>query len=196
MATTKKRPPNKTQFGHVMIDLETLGTTADCMILSIGAVRFNEKEIDDEAFYRVVTIESNMDSYRTFSGSTIRFWMRQGGAARADLFSEDAAGNPIGVELGTMLAEFRKWFSETPDALAYGNGSDFDLAILSHAYGQIGQKAPWKFWNSACFRTIKRDAKHVPVPPKEGTAHNALADAMNQARHLQAIWSAAKKVVA
>jgi exodeoxyribonuclease VIII len=191
MAT--KKANKAVTFGHVMIDLETLGKVADSAILSIGAVRFNGHEIDDDAFYRVITIESNLDSYRTLNASTIRWWMRQDEAAKRDLFAEDSAGHAVGGELTPTLNEFRKWFSETPDAKAYGNGSDFDLAMLAHAYSQLGQDAPWKFWNSTCFRTLKSQpaARAVPKPALPTVAHNALADAHAQALHLQAIWRAA-----
>ena len=65
-------PPKKEKFDHVMIDLETLDTLPHAVILSIGAVKFNEKNIDDGAFYRVITIQSNLDEHRTISPSTLR----------------------------------------------------------------------------------------------------------------------------
>lgn len=40
-------------MNHLMIDLETLGTSADAVILSVGAVKFDleSDKIDDEGFY-------------------------------------------------------------------------------------------------------------------------------------------------
>ena len=47
----------------VMVDLETLATSADAVILSIGAVRFDLEtgEIDDAGFYASISVESNLD---------------------------------------------------------------------------------------------------------------------------------------
>ncbi len=57
----------------IMLDLETLGTTADAVILSIGAVKFNLEtgKIDDEGFYRSVSVESNLDLGRRISEDTL-----------------------------------------------------------------------------------------------------------------------------
>lgn len=46
-----------------MIDLETLGTSADAAVISVGAVKFDLEgsKIDDEGFYSSVSIESNLD---------------------------------------------------------------------------------------------------------------------------------------
>lgn len=184
MATKKKAVPEK--FDHVMIDLETLDTLSHGVILSIGAVKFNEKTISDEAFYRVLTIESNLEEHRTISPDTIRWWFKQDAAAKG-VFSE-----PNQVTLGLALAELRTWFGTDYQAdftKVWGNGADFDISMLAHAFGTQG--TPWKFYNVRCFRTIKsmEAARAVPKPANAG-AHNALYDAMAQAQHLQAIWAA------
>jgi inhibitor of KinA sporulation pathway (predicted exonuclease) len=38
-----------------------------------------------------------------------------------------------------------------------------------------------------CFRAVKNLFKDVIAPPKTGTHHNALDDAINQTKHLQKI---------
>ena len=64
---------------HVMIDFETLGTAADSVIMSFGAVRFDIEsgEMDDEAFYRSISIESNLEKGRRIDESTLIWWMDQ-----------------------------------------------------------------------------------------------------------------------
>ncbi len=50
-------------LNDVMVDLETLGKRAGCVIASIGAVKFDPKTgfVDtDNSFYRVITVESAM----------------------------------------------------------------------------------------------------------------------------------------
>lgn len=178
--------PKQEKFDHIMLDLETLDTAVHGVILSIGAVKFNEQTISDEAFYRVVTIDSNLSEGRTISPSTLRWWLDQSDKAKAVF---DA---PNKVTLDLALAEFRTWGGdplEWDHNKVWGNGSDFDCAMIAHAYGQQG--APWKFYNTRCFRTIKSmaSAKAVPKPENQGV-HNALFDALAQAQHLQAIWAA------
>lgn len=184
-------PPKKTsilpeKFDHVMIDFETLHTLAHAAILSIGAVKFNEQNIADDAFYRIITIDSNLAEGRGVSESTLGWWLKQDEKAKA-IF--DA---PNKVTLDLALAEFRAWFGTSHEAdhvKVWSNGASFDIPMMAHAYGNQG--TPWKFYNERCFRTIKnmQAAKNVPAPVNQG-AHNALYDAIAQAQHLQAIWKA------
>lgn len=169
-----------------MIDLETLDTSPTAAILSIGACRFNEDEIANNGFYRAVTIQSNIDEGRTISGDTLAWWMGQGERAKA-VFTDKTA-----VPLSQALDELREWIGtplQQKNARVYGNGSDFDIAILNHAYLSGKQTPPWQHWNVRCFRTIKNEPKARAVQkPDNALAHNALFDAIAQAQHLQAIW--------
>ncbi len=70
----------------------------------------------------------------------------------------------------------------------WGNGADFDNAILAHCYSRLGRPAPWKFWNSRCYRTLK---SFSPVRGKRiGVHHHALDDAKTQAADAMAIAAA------
>ncbi|NQW82286.1 MAG: 3'-5' exoribonuclease, partial [Polaromonas sp.] len=62
-----------------MVDLETLGTVADAVILSIGAVKFDldSDAIDDDGFYASISIESNQETGRRIQEDTLIWWMGQ-----------------------------------------------------------------------------------------------------------------------
>lgn len=170
---------------HIMVDLETLGTTADAVILSIGAVRFDldSDEIDDAGFYAGISIDSNLELKRRVQEDTLLWWLKQNDAAQS-VFHEPKQ------TLANSLDELADWIA-TPDHFMWSNGADFDLPMLAHAYSQIHSELPWKFWNSRCMRTYKGlpQAKNVNVP-RQGTHHNALHDAIHQARQVQAIQRA------
>lgn len=171
-------------FDHIMIDNETLSTAVDAVILSIGACKFDANGIANDGFYRAITIQSNLDEGRKISPSTLRWWLDQSAKAKAVL------DDPTAVSLGQALDELREWIGPNwQNKLVYGNGADFDIAMLGHAYGL--QDPPWRFFNVRCFRTLKSSAaaKRVAKPVNAG-AHNALFDAVAQAQHLQAIWKA------
>lgn len=167
---------------HIMVDLETLGTVADAVILSIGAVKFdlNSDALDDLGFYASVSIDSNSSYKRRIQEDTLIFWMRQTAEAQK-VFHEPKSSLPAALE------EFSDWVG-TDDYTMWSNGADFDLPMLAHAFAQCGIDVPWKFWNSRCFRTYKNlpQANGVAFTPV-GVKHNAMTDALNQARHLQAI---------
>lgn len=167
---------------HVMVDLETLGTTADAVILSVGAVKFDldSDRIDDAGFYASISIESNLLKGRRISESTLIWWMGREAAAQT-VFTEPKS------TLETGLIELSDWLGED-DKYIWACGADFDTPMLAHAFTQHQMEVPWKYWNSRCFRTYKNlpHAAQVNFVP-EGTKHNALTDAFNQARYLQLI---------
>lgn len=170
---------------HIMVDLETLGTVADAVILSIGAVKFDldSDRLDDNGFYASISIESNLVHDRRIQEDTLSWWLGQSAEAQG-VFHEEKQG------LGEALVRLSDWIGDD-DYQVWSNGSDFDIPMLAHAYTTLGMKIPWKFWNSNCFRTYKKlpGAKLLRVP-FVGTKHNALLDAVHQARTAQAIQKA------
>lgn len=170
---------------HIMLDLETLGTAADAVILSIGAVKFdlNSDAMDNEGFYASVSIDSNLEFKRRIQEDTLIWWLKQSPDAQ-NVFHEAKQSLPSALE------ELSDWIGNM-DYNVWSNGADFDLPMLSHAYTQVGMEVPWKFWNSNCFRTYKKlpGAKGA-VLPGGGVKHNALDDAVSQARSLQSIQHA------
>jgi DNA polymerase III epsilon subunit-like protein len=167
---------------HVMLDLETLGTVADAAIMSIGAVRFDleSEKIDDNGFYASVSIDSNLEYKRRIQEDTLIWWMNQGESAKG-VFNESKQTLP------TALTDLADWIGDS-EVHVWSNGADFDLPMLAHAYVSLRMEVPWKFFNSRCFRTYKNlpGAKNVRIP-FEGTKHNAMFDAVHQAKTAQAI---------
>jgi hypothetical protein len=167
---------------EVMIDLETLGTAADSVILSIGAVRFDSEGGElGEVFYRRVDIDSCLFYGLHVKGRTLLWWLEQSEKAREAIYSED------GISLFDALSDLSDFIQEGDRV--WGNGAAFDNAILAYAYSQTGIPTPWPHYNDRCYRTIKNLVPDVRKPTFEGIEHNALDDAINQAKHLQAILS-------
>ncbi len=174
----------------IMLDLETLDTDVTGAIIAIGAVRFNETEIDNDGFYRVIKIQSNIDEGRTISGTTLSWWMDQTEKAKA-IFKDPAA-----ISLTQALDEFMVWVGPPKHVRMWGNGADFDCSMVKHAYRSGQQDPPWVFWNTRCYRSIKDTAIGRKVPKVEPTiAHHAMYDALAQAQTLQAIWKLEKELV-
>lgn len=181
---------------HIMFDCETLATTSDACIMSIGAVKFDleSDEIDDAGFYASISVDSNLELKRRISEDTLIWWMKQGPAAQG-VFHEAKQ------TLREALLDMTDWMGKEKFHV-WSNGADFDLPMLAHAFTQCGIEVPWIFWNSRCFRTYKNlpGAKAIRTPAT-GVKHNALSDAVQQVQTLQAIhkalfMSASKKVTA
>lgn len=169
------------RMNNIMIDNETLGTTSDAVIMSIGAVRFNlEGDIDESGFYSSISVDSNLEHGRAIHEDTLIWWLDQPAEARK-VFKEPK------VTLEQALMDLID-FVEDGDII-WSNGASFDIPMLEHAFRQLDLTAPWKFFNSRCVRTYKA----LPGAEKVGkptTSHNALRDAIDQARYVQDIHKA------
>lgn len=168
---------------NIMIDLETLGTKPGSIIVSIGAVKFNETDIGD-TFYEAIDIDSSQANGFQFSGKTIQWWMDQSDEARA-VFDQ-------GSDVMVVLDALRDFFDHD-EYRVWGNGSTFDNVLLTEAYHLCGWEAPWKYWHNMCYRTVKYMNPDI-VRVDSGIRHNALDDAINQVRHLQTIIASNNKI--
>lgn len=166
-----------------MLDLETLSTEANAVILSIGAVWFDPhgdqfskvaedpeyKAVDYKGdpypyglfhlcFERAIDIQSSIDIGRSISASTLKWWLTQPAEAQKAAFNGEAtlreALNDF-ADFVKMVANNWPTGSEKPDDVCvWGHGPSFDNAILANAYRQLGYDTPWNFWNDRCDRTF------------------------------------------
>jgi exodeoxyribonuclease VIII len=166
-----------------MVDLETLGTKPNSVILSIGAVTFdpeNAKEDFSNTFYVSVDPESCQRYGLVIDASTVMWWLKQSKEAQESLFKD------VTVDLPSALGQFAYWYSRLKGKV-YGNGAAFDNTLLANAYATCNLKTPWAFWDDRCYRTVKANYPKIKADIFEGTKHDALSDAVHQAKHLYKI---------
>ena len=161
---------------HVMHDLETAGTVAGCQVFSIGAVRFAADGLHEE-FYAVPELDTQIALGLTQDPDTMAWWADQTEAARVVLTQEAK------LDFREVLTAYRRFLKQWPDVRVWGNGSDFDNAIVAKCYKVADVALPWKFWHSRCYRTLKSMSTASGLQ-RVGTYHNALDDAKTQAAHL------------
>jgi hypothetical protein len=168
----------------LMIDMETLGTHPGSAILSIAAVPFDSTATAAMAsistFYEKI---SPRDPVLSKDPETVKWWDAQDTTAKVEAFS--------GIKsLHQVLVEFSWYFQSLGPAeniYIWGKGADFDPVLLAAAYDKCDLLVPWKFRNVRCFRTLEALFLRV-THVFEGVRHNALADAVNQARHAEKIF--------
>lgn len=177
---------------HIMLDLETLDVSSSALVLSIGAVAFDPYTTAiGETFYLELTddLVEQQTHGRTISGKTVQWWMQQSAIAKR-VFSEHTLVQRVSTR--EALERFSVFVSAHGDQHAeiWGNGADFDNIILGTLYDDFGMKRPWSFGRNRCYRTLK----NLPLATKNpkavhGVEHNALDDAITQAKHLQEIFA-------
>lgn len=171
-------------MSEIMIDTETLGKRAGCVILSIGAVEFDKTKIIKEFEVHIDTDDS-VKRGLSIDVSTVMWWLEQDKTAQQALLARS------NMKVETALRAFNDAFNFKGKKV-WCNGASFDFPIMNAAYQAVGLEAPWDFWNEMDMRTIKNAVgrtkwKDVSIPPT--IAHSALADAISQAKTLQKIFA-------
>ena len=172
---------------RIMVDLETISSKSNASIVSIGAVYFDQDEVYlDKTFYCVVDSVGGVIKYgRHKDPNTMKWWAQQSPEAKAVLVDKSA------LDLKDALNAFSLFAGDTGSVMLnpemWGNGADFDCVILGNSYEACKMHKPWSYANNRCFRTLKNEIKLKPgqFVPREGTHHNALDDAIYQAKVAQ-----------
>jgi exodeoxyribonuclease VIII len=157
---------------ELMIDLETLGTGNNAAVAAIGAVFFDKDGLH-RSFYRAIDL-NDAGKYGTIDGGTVKWWLQQEHDARAELYLATA---PLVV----VLQDFAD-FINNEAAGVWGFGATFDNVILRSAYTATKVACPWHFRIDRCFRTLAAMNPNVLWEPRVGVHHNALDDAVTQAK--------------
>ena len=173
---------------HLMIDLETMGTNTNAPIVVIGAVFFDPETGEiGPVFYIVISLTDAMNTGAVPDGGTIEWWLKQSSEARAAILTDQ-------VKMKDALLRFREFVNEHSDekfVQVWGNGATFDNAILRTSYERLDIPCPWHYSNDRDVRTIVEMGKITDfnarsVIPFEGVRHNALDDALHQAKYVTA----------
>ena len=166
----------------IMIDIETLGVNGDSVLVSIGAVTFDDVSLGT-TFHRRVDIDSCIKLGMTVSGQTVCWWMDQPDVARK-LFSHK------GVHITNVLDGFIRAFDWTRIEEVWANGINLDLSVLTKAFELTGLRCPWAYYKARDYRTARnlfpRElVNELTIEPR--VEHDALEDATSQALTLQAL---------
>lgn len=167
-------------MNDLMIDFETLGQDPDTCVISLGACFFDEVSGQiGPTFYMAFDIDGQLKKGRSITADTLKWWMGQSGGAKK-VFNEKAKSAE------EVLQTFAKWVganNSISKIKPWGNGASFDISIIENLFKMYDIKCPWLFYNVMDLRTFRRYiANNAKVDKSEGIDHNALDDAINQAK--------------
>ena len=181
----------------ISVDLETLSTEPNACILSIGACVFHPMTGEiGPTFYAKLNHDEGVALGLDKSKSTMEWWEKQAPAARLHAFDLSNA-----MPYKTALENFKKWIIKiretcpTKKIRFWANDPDFDGVILMSSMKTVGILPPWQYWEHRSLRTMKDigaeffgTGKKGALPERIGTYHDALDDAVHQARVISTIW--------
>jgi len=162
----------------IMVDIETLGTSPNSVIATIGAMKFNRRDRlktmeEMESFYRRIDINSCLSKGMTTEEDTVSWWDNQDEKSRDEIYSSE---NRISIE--QALQELSDFLS--PNPIFWAQGPHFDCTILENAYKKCNLVLPWKFYNVRDCRTIL-DIAGIRLKDVSGEyPHHSLYDCYKQ----------------
>lgn len=166
----------------LMLDIETLGTRPGCVILTLGIVKFNPKSSKSptSVVYLRPSIDEQVELGREIQEDTVLWWEQQEETVR-----EEALSNNNRKSLEDCTYEINKFFVGVTHLWAQGPA--FDFVILEDLYRQLKKPTPWNFWQIRDSRTLF-GVHGDPREKNKAGLHNALDDAMSQARGVQKVY--------
>lgn len=165
---------------HAMIDIETLGTEPGCVVMSVGAVKFDpytNNEPHDKKHWKL-DIDSQSEKGRIIREDTIEWWAKQDEHVREAAFSEHDR-----TELSVFFKDLNKWCTGVDKI--WCQGPQFDMVILENLYNQFNVHHNWAFWQIMDSRTLFNVMPEDPRRAIQEDLHDALADAYWQATCVQ-----------
>jgi hypothetical protein len=142
---------------HVMVDIETLGTTPGAAVLEIAAATFSfDGEKDDKLFTVEIDLLSSLAAGLTVEKETAAWHL-----------SKDYPGHLRGKPLRAALIELSAWLgAHAPAASVWAWGMDFERSMLEAAFAAVGLPLPWPYYRGLDARTVWASAypneKHGP----------------------------------
>lgn len=163
----------------IMLDIETLATSPDSVILSFGAVKFDPFDLDKDmgpGLYFRIDVDEQLRLGRRADEDTILWWGRQSEEVR-----EEALGEADRTSLEDFTRELNRFIVGAKRIWA--QGPVFDIVILENLYRQLNKPPPWLYYLIRDSRTLLKalgdDRQNTPL------LHNALADCVSQASAIQ-----------
>ena len=168
---------------HATIDIETLGTSPDTVVLTIGGIKFDPMADDGlhSEFYYRLDADEQIEMGRSVDEKTLEWWEKQPAEIKAEALDPKDR-----IATDETLKALNKWLVGVDKI--WCQGPVFDIGILENLYKKIGLHHNWSFWVIRDSRTLFGLMPKDPRKEINFAAHNALADAIVQSLCIQKVY--------
>ena len=188
---------NKQKILDIMLDVETLGTSNNALLLQIAAVPFTLESgevVGSTYFNQFINPSSCLNVGMDIDLGTITWWLKQDKSAIKKVLVEALLSNN---NISQVLTNFNSFLAGTAcdyDSIRlWGNGILSDNLWLTSAYTLSGVDNPFRHYQHNDVRTIvdlgwrflDKDIKASEV--FTGEKHNALDDCKHQIKYVTKI---------
>jgi hypothetical protein len=169
---------------RAMVDLETLGTGVNACIIQIGACHFAIDGSVARTFKTGVDAEDCVANGAVIDAATVYWWLMQSDKARASI-RETA----VRTELDALNA-LNDFLSEADEIWSHAT---FDFVIICEALKRRKIKPKFNYKAARDIRTLMSFSPLIKTTSvREGTHHDALDDAVYQAKYCAEVLTALK----
>jgi hypothetical protein len=165
------------KFPDLSIDIETLGVSANAVIIQIGVVEFNTDTVSiGDSFVLYPGLREQYEDRRVVDVDTIKWWTKTDPALFGNILnSKTSSRSEVRTRMIDVMTPARSYWFKHPM---------FDMSILNSAY-DLGPRL--RVLDPRSYRKIKdistlAPALGVPEPEFVGSVHDALSDALHQAK--------------
>lgn len=179
---------------HIMVDIETLSTAVNAVVLSVGAVEFDPMSGEIlRKFYHELDLSGQKN--RHIDASTVQWWAKQClvNVDNIELLAKPSSYKEhvpfVLVRLGAFIVGNSTHYAEREEGYEkialWACDPDFDVAILANLYKEHNLPTPWKYSEPKSVRTVRMltQIAGMDIPVQEAD-HNALNDCIRQAKEV------------
>ncbi len=187
----------------ILVDIESLGRTADSLIYEIGAIAFDRETDKEISTYHCSLSIKNMKDI-TITASTLLWWLKENPELMRHVLSgeNESEVDEVFYDEKSLLSSFVEWikydidrklgkFGEYINVFLWGNGILFDNRLLKEHMEKYNIEYPIFYRNDRDLRTLIELAAEMTgckddkefrekYVLKNTTEHDALDDVRNE----------------
>ena len=166
---------------QICVDIETLSSNPNAVIVSISGVKFSLKSDDIEKFSINISPKSCKEYGLHVNPDTVEWWKKQSPEAIKSWLHSP-------ISLPDALEEFINFTGNDKYTRWHANGTNFDFPILHSAIIATGKSIPWSYWMLTDMRTMYwAGGLDIHNEPRVGTYHDGISDCLTQIKWLKKV---------
>jgi hypothetical protein len=172
-----------------MIDVETLGSRAGCVMTEFAGLAFNMSDDAVDALYVNIDLQSSLDQQFFVEASTLKWWVSTHSGMLAEVLTSKNSVHPR-----DFCESLKTWWIDVSheDTLVWANGTHFDVAIVEAYFARNLLSLPWRYNKARDYRTIAHplfDGIDLGLDDSQFTVHDPVQDCERQVAKLKAMWA-------
>ena len=132
-------------MANVMVDIETLGTNFNTVVLQITMVKFDWNKVINDRITINLSTEEQLLKGRTVDSATIMWWREQ----NKEIFESCITQQKRPLEALNILKNFIDYNNDI-----IWSHATFDMPIITSLFNDFDVRVPWKYTNTRDIRTL------------------------------------------